>query len=208
MAARGECAFARRRSACLPPGLLTLATPAVGAGHCSNSCSAASTSAHQPQAAGLRRADTTSSGARPAARTRRERPGERLLRAHQRRLLLPGAGACRHERRRRPATPSARPATRGFIPAAASITRSPATAAATPTSTPPSSIARNWSPAAPATAATGSAWRISTSTPTRRCGPATSWRPGAAWWRSPAMKNKVADFTPLGERPRRSRQHA
>ena len=39
---------------------------------------------------------------------------------------------------------------------------------------------------------------MSMSKPTRRCGLATSWRPEAAWWRSPAVKNKVADFTPLG----------
>ncbi len=46
------------------------------------------------------------------------------------------------------ATRFVRPAGRGFIPAAASTTRSPPTAAATPISTPRYSIARNSSPAA------------------------------------------------------------
>ena len=133
----------------------------------------------------------------PNGHVARRRPGERLLRAHQRRLLLPGAGACRGERRRRPARRSARQARPGFIPAAASTTPSPRTAAATPISTPRSSIARSWSTARPATAATASAWRGSTSTtdPTLRPGDIVATESGLVAFTG--MKNRVADFTPI-----------
>ena len=73
-----------------------------------------------------------------------------------------------------------------------------ATAAATPISIPPSSIASSWSPAAPATAAIASAWRTSTSTtdPTLRPGDIVATRGGLV--AVTAVKNKVADFAPLG----------
>ncbi len=126
-----------------------------------------------------------------------KRPGERLLRAHERRLLFPGAGARRRERGRRPARRSARQARPGFIPAAASITPSPRTAAATPISTPRSSTARSLSTARPATAATASAWRGSTSTtdPTLRPGDIVATESGLVAFTG--MKNTVADFTPI-----------
>ena len=143
--------------------------------------------AHPPEAQAypsLRRSVPQAPDRRRAAR--RSRPGERLLRAHLRRLLLPGAGPCRRQRRRSvprilPGEPDAalfrqrhRPRRRiGRQPLRRSRHRLPLSQAA----------GRRLPPA---TAATRSGWRTSTSTPIRRCGPATWWRPGAAWWRSPA----------------------
>ena len=156
----------------------------AGGGLSSPRCSAGSAAGRPPVRLQIRLPFASEGDSALSRATRRVRVGYSgggagLLRPHLRRPLFPDQRRPTRRAGPRRATVSVRPATPRWSMAAISTMPRPRAASRIPNCRMRSAIATRWSPAAPATARTRSAWRRSRSRMIRRCARATSW-PAAA----------------------------